>query len=73
VDLLGLRTLRALRDLELDALALLEGAVAGGVDRGVVDEDVGAAAVLGDEPVALLSVEPLDSTLCHVPVLLSIR
>jgi hypothetical protein len=30
-----------------------------------VDENVGAAAVLGDEAEALFSVEPLDGALCH--------
>jgi len=60
-----LRTLRALGDLELDPLRLVESAVAGGVDRGVVNEHIGAAAVLGDETEALFSVEPLNSALCH--------
>jgi hypothetical protein len=55
-----------LRDLELDPLGLVEAAVTLGVDRGVVDEDVGAAAVLGDESKALLSVEPLHGALCHI-------
>ena len=61
----GLRALGTLGDLELDALRLLEAAVAGGVDGGVVNEHVGAAAVLGDEAEALLSVEPLNGALCH--------
>ena len=67
-DLLGLRALLALRDLELDPLALFEGAVAVGLDRGVVDEHVRPAAVDLDEAEALLGVEPLHCALCHVPV-----
>src|SRR5699024_8727143 len=55
-----------LGDLELDALRLLEGAVTLGLDGGAVDEDVVTATVLGDEAVALLRVEPLDGSLCHV-------
>src|SRR5690606_20413494 len=64
-DSLGLRTLRTLGHLELDALRLLEGLVAVTGDRGPVHEDVGTAAVLSNEAVALLRVEPLHRTLCH--------
>src|SRR3954451_18250061 len=64
-DVLRLRALGALGDLELHALVLVQRAVALGRDRRVVDEDVCAAAVLGDEAEALLSVEPLHGTLCH--------
>ena len=62
--------------VQVDAIALCTGT---GIANRVIDPTVplaplvGAAAVLGDEAVALLSVEPLDSTLCHVLVLLSIR
>ena len=65
-DLVGLRALGALGDLELDPLGLVERAVALDVDGGVVNEHVGAAAVLGDETEALLSVEPLHGALCHI-------
>ncbi|GAA3017403.1 hypothetical protein GCM10020229_30760 [Kitasatospora albolonga] len=34
-----------------------------------MDEDVGAAAILGDEAEALLSVEPLDGSLSHAVLL----
>src|SRR3954463_1547881 len=64
-DVLRLGALLALRDVELDLLSLVEGLVAVGDDGGVVAEDVGAAAVLGDEPEALLRVEPLHSALSH--------
>src|SRR3954468_20925694 len=64
-DVLRLGALLALRDVELDLLALVERLVALGDDGGVVAEDVGAAAVLGDEPEALLRVEPLHSALSH--------
>src|SRR5688500_17601774 len=61
---LGLGTLGALGDLELDALVLLEGLVALHLDRGEVHEDVVAAALLRNEAEALLGVEPLDGALC---------
>src|ERR687897_2557300 len=64
-NVLGLGALLALRDVELDLLALVERLVAVRDDGGVVAEDVGAAAVLGDEPEALLRVEPLHSALSH--------
>jgi len=59
-------------DLELDRLVLLEVAVTRPLDRGEVDEHVRAAALLGDEAVALLAVEPLDSASCHTSVYLGI-
>src|SRR4051794_17126364 len=71
-DLLRLRALGALRDLELDRLVLFEVPVAGTLDGGEVDEDVRAAAVLGDEAVALLTVEPLDRASCHAAFYLGI-
>src|SRR6478735_68928 len=64
-DLLGLRALGTLGDVELHALGLLERAVAAALDGAVVHEDVRAATVLGDEAEALFSVEPLDCSLCH--------
>src|SRR4051794_16489280 len=69
-NLLGLRALLALRDLELDALVLVEAAEAAGGDRRVVNENVRAAAVLGDESEALLGVEPLHGALSHLALLL---
>src|SRR4051812_44080431 len=68
-DAVGLRPLGALDDLELDLLVLVQGLVALRLDRRVVDEDV-FAAVHGDEAVALLVVEPLHDTACHVHSLL---
>src|SRR5437660_5006135 len=51
--------------LKLDALALLEVAVAIHLDRGVVNEHVGAC-FTGNEAVTLLAVEPLHgSGSCH--------
>src|SRR5690606_32362805 len=64
-DALGLRALLALRDLEGDALVLVEAAVAAGGDRRVVDEHVRAAAVGRDESEALLGVEPLHGAFRH--------
>ena len=66
-DLVGLRTLGPLSDLELHPLVLLQRAVAGRLDRREVGEDVGAATILGDEAVALLRVEPLDRAGRHLP------
>src|SRR5262249_21365889 len=60
-----LRALRALGDLELHVLVLLQAAEAGAVNLGVVHEDVRSVGA-GDEAVALLRVEPLDGSLCHV-------
>src|SRR5262249_12517357 len=64
-DVVRLWSLLALDDLELDPLVLLQRPVPGHLDRGEVGEDVGPAAVRGDEPVALLRVEPLDRALRH--------
>src|SRR3954469_21043566 len=65
LDLLGLRALRALSHVELDLLALLQLAVATALDGRVVNEDIGAAAVLLDEAEALFAVEPLHGACCH--------
>src|SRR5690606_33180210 len=62
-DLVSLRTPVTLRHLELDALVLVQRAVAGGLDGRVVHEDVRPAAVDGDESEALLGVEPLHGAL----------
>src|SRR3954463_1285913 len=64
-DVLGLRTLGALRDVELDLLILVKRLVAAGLDGGEVDEHVLAAAVLRDEAETLVGVEPLDGSLSH--------
>src|SRR5919107_2224101 len=64
-DVLGLRTLGALRDIKLDLLVLVEGLVAAGLDGGEVDEHVLASAVLRDEAENLVGVEPLDGSLSH--------
>ncbi len=60
-----LGTLLTFSDLELNLLALFEGAVAVHLDRAPVDEHVLAVAFEGDESVALFGVEPLDGALCH--------
>src|SRR6185312_1691836 len=57
--------LRALGYLELHVLVLLQAAEAVAVNLGVVHEDVRSVGA-GDEAVALLRVEPLDGSLCHV-------
>ena len=64
-DALRLQALWALSDVELDALAVLKGAVAVGLDGGVMDENVLVLTVNGDEAEALVSVEPLNGSLCH--------
>src|SRR5215469_5500273 len=68
-DLLRLRALGALGDGVLDPLVVLEAAVAVSLDGGMVDEDVRRAVVRGDEPVALVRVEPLHSSLSHCALL----
>src|SRR3954449_3783305 len=72
-NVLRLRTLGALRDVELDLLVLVEGLVALRLDRGVVNEDVVAAVLLSDEAETLLGVEPLDGALSHAVVLLLLK
>src|SRR5690606_31408435 len=54
----------ARRRLELDSVALVQGAETLSLDRAVVDEDV-RPAIGGDEAEALLRVEPLDRALGH--------
>ena len=58
-DVPGLRPLRAIDDLELDRLTLLQGPEAAATDGRVVDEHVASTLAL-DEPVALGVIEPLD-------------
>src|SRR3954447_2296926 len=69
-NVLRLRTLRALRDVELDLLVLVQGLVALALDGRVVHEDVVAAVLLRNEAEALLGVEPLDGALSHARLLL---
>src|SRR4029079_616086 len=64
-NLLRLRALLALGDVELDLLALVEGAVPVRDDRREVHEHVGRAVIGRDEPEALVCVEPLDCSLHH--------
>ena len=63
---LCLKALGAFADLELYELVLLEGTEAVALDLGVVDEYVCGSVGGGDEAKALLSVEPLHSSLCHM-------
>src|SRR5205807_7008920 len=60
-----LLSLGALGHFELDLLAFLERLEALHVDRREVREQVFAAVVRGDEPIALRVVEPLDGSGCH--------
>src|SRR6185437_11364031 len=57
-DVRGLHPLRALGQVVLDLLVLLQRAVALRGDLAEVGEDVGAAVIRGDEPEPLLRVEP---------------
>src|SRR5690242_18275304 len=61
----GLGAFVALLGLVLHLRAFVERAVARALDRAEVDEQVLTALVGGDEPVALVRVEPLDSSGCH--------
>src|SRR5436305_198204 len=63
VDRLG--PLRTLLLLKGDLAPLGQRAVTVSVDAGVVDEQVASAFVRGDEPKALLVVEPLDGSSWH--------
>src|SRR6478735_7061418 len=65
-DVLGRRTLLALRDVEGDLLALLQLAEALGGDVREVGEHVSAATVLLDEAETLFRVEPLHGASSHV-------
>jgi hypothetical protein len=60
----GLGALLAFGNLELDGLALLQRALAGGFNRAEVDEDI-RAPIDGDEAIALVRVEPLDGPSGH--------
>lgn len=64
-DVLRLRALLALRDVEGHGLALLELTVTVARDVGVVREDVRSAAVLRDEAETLFGVEPLHGSAGH--------
>src|SRR5690554_6848128 len=64
-DVLRLRTLGALFDVERHLVAFVQRTEAVGLDRREVDEDVGASVVLCDEAEALLAAEPLDLACCH--------
>ena len=65
-----LKTLRTLVHLELDLLVLLEVAVPAALDGTEMHENVGSA-VLGDEAVPLLRVEPFHRSCGHKQSLLS--
>src|SRR4030095_14375907 len=68
-DVGSLRALLALGHLELHPLVLVQAPVSGGLDSGEVGEDVGAAVVRGDEPEALVRVEPLHTAGNHARLL----
>src|SRR5260370_20403417 len=69
-DVLGLGSLLALGDVELDLLPFLKAAVAAPGDRAEVHEHV-RAALDRDETVALVTVEPLHRALRHLDLLRS--
>lgn len=57
-DVFGLRTFRALGDLELHQLTLAERTVAVLLDLGIVNENVTASLILENETVAFVLIEP---------------
>src|SRR5216684_8593295 len=65
-DVVSLRALGALGGGVFHLLVFIQGAVAAGVDGRVVNEDVGAAVIGGDEAVSLVCVEPLHGSLSHL-------
>ena len=62
-DLIGLRALGSLDDIELDRIAFFEALVPVKLDGAVVDEDVCGAIFTAQEAVALGVVEPLNRSL----------
>src|ERR1700755_3163129 len=66
VDVRRLPAPFSLLSLVLDLRAFVERAIARPLDRAEVDEQILAAFVGRDEPIALVSVEPLDSSGCHI-------
>src|SRR3954452_9589552 len=71
LDRAGLQALRTLGRLELHPLTLGQLAVALDLDLALVDEQVLATILRGDEAEALGCVEPLDGSGCHVDFLVS--
>ena len=61
-----LRTFGSLFDLESDSLIFLQRTESASLNRGVVDEHIGSAAVGRDKAKTLLAVEPFDDSLCHI-------
>jgi len=69
-DCAGLFALLAVGDFEFNLVTVVEGFVATALDFRVVYEQV-RPTLLGDEAVALFTVEPLDCTLCACHLILS--
>src|SRR5262245_26954365 len=67
LDVGGLLALGALGDFERHLLTFLEGLEAAHLDCREVREQIFAAIVRGDEPVAFGIIEPLHRTGCHTP------
>src|ERR1035437_4768627 len=65
-DVLRLRALGALGDVELNLLVLVKRAVSAAGDGRVAREHVGTAVLGSNEAEALLSVEPLHGACCHI-------
>src|SRR4029077_8006566 len=65
-DVLRLRSLLPLGRVELDLLVLIQRPVARTRDRGEVDEHVCRSVIGGDETEALVGVEPLHCSCCHL-------
>ena len=66
-----LRSFRTILDFEFDFLPFVQAAIAAALDGGKVCENVGATGIRRNEPVTLVSVEPLDfALLSHFPSVL---
>ena len=65
MNVLGLRPLLPLHDIELDFLSLLKSFVAFHLDCAVVEEDI-RSAFGSDKAIALFAVEPLDRAYWHL-------
>src|SRR6187402_147262 len=70
-DVGRLGALVALARLVLDLRALGEGLEPVAADAAVVDEEILATILRGDEPVSLAVVEPLNGSACHMKHLLT--
>lgn len=66
LDISGLLSFRSLYGIKVDTLTFLQCFKAWHLYRGIVNEEIFAAAIRGNESKTLRIVEPLHSTRCHI-------